>query len=127
MSGLWQSVLETIRIIGNHCGCHQMPERSFFYKGKQFPVCARCTGVIIGQSIALLIGIFKDIPFRRSILCLAIMGSDWGLQEIRIKESTNFRRLITGFLGGFGFYSILVGILKNVLILKNEEKLKMER
>lgn len=55
------------------------------------------------------------------------MGSDWGLQESRIKESTNFRRLITGFLGGFGFYSILVGILKNVLILKNEEKLKMER
>ena len=48
MSGLRQSVLETIRMIGNHSGCHQMPERSFFYKGKQFPVCARCTGVIIG-------------------------------------------------------------------------------
>ena len=61
MSGLRQSVLETIRMIGNHSGCHQMPERSFFYKGKQFPVCARCTGVIIGQSVALIIGIFKDI------------------------------------------------------------------
>ena len=64
MSGLRQSVLETIRMIGNHSGCHQMPERSFFYKGKQFPVCARCTGVIIGQSVALIIGIFKDISFK---------------------------------------------------------------
>lgn len=83
--------------------------------------------MIIGQSVALIIGIFKDISFKKAFLCLAVMGSDWGIQESRIKESTNFRRLITGFLGGFGFYSILVGILKNVLILKNEEKLKMER
>lgn len=119
MSGLRQSVLETIRIIGNYSGCHQMPERSFFYKGKQFPVCARCTGVIIGQSIALLIGIFKDISFKESLLCLAVMGSDWGLQESLIKESTNFRRLITGFLGGFGFYSILVGILKKCVSMNS--------
>ncbi|MBQ3473297.1 MAG: DUF2085 domain-containing protein, partial [Methanobrevibacter sp.] len=24
--------------------CHRMHERSFFIKGHQFPVCARCTG-----------------------------------------------------------------------------------
>ena len=120
MPGLRQSVLETIRMLGNRSGCHQMPERSFFYKGKQFPVCARCTGVIIGQSVALLIGMFKDISFRKTFLCLAIMGVDWGLQEIRIKESTNFRRLITGVLGGFGFYSILVGILKKCIYINSK-------
>lgn len=27
-------------------GCHRRPERSFFYKGRQFPICARCTGGI---------------------------------------------------------------------------------
>ena len=63
--------------------------------------------------------IFKDISFRKAFLCLAVMGSDWGLQESRIKESTNFRRLITGFLGGFGFYSILVGILKKCVSMNS--------
>ncbi|PQL91928.1 DUF2085 domain-containing protein [Apibacter adventoris] len=27
--------------------CHQKPERSFFWKRKQFPLCARCTGIYI--------------------------------------------------------------------------------
>ena len=27
---------------------YRMPERSFFYKGKQFPICARCTGILVG-------------------------------------------------------------------------------
>ncbi|MBS5794738.1 MAG: DUF2085 domain-containing protein [Clostridiales bacterium] len=26
---------------------HQIPERSFFIKGYQMPICARCVGVII--------------------------------------------------------------------------------
>ena len=90
MSGLRQSVLETIRMIGNHSGCHQMPERTFFYKGKQFPVCARCTGVIIGQSVALIIGIFKDISFRKAFLCLAVMGSDWGFRRAGLKNQQIF-------------------------------------
>ena len=38
----WVSLME----YGHKIGCHQMPERSFFYKEYQFPVCARCTGVI---------------------------------------------------------------------------------
>ena len=28
--------------------CHRKPGRSFFWRGKQFPVCARCTGIHIG-------------------------------------------------------------------------------
>jgi len=27
--------------------CHQLPERSFFVDGYQFPVCARCTGLYL--------------------------------------------------------------------------------
>jgi uncharacterized membrane protein len=27
--------------------CHQLPERSFFFDGRQLPVCARCTGLYL--------------------------------------------------------------------------------
>lgn len=37
---------------------------------------------------------------------MTIMGIDWGLQEAEIKESTNRRRLLTGFCGGLGLYSL---------------------
>lgn len=89
-----------------------MPERSFFYKGKQFPVCARCTGVILGQLCAIIIGMTRDISLRVSLILLSAMGIDWGLQEFKVKESTNVRRFVTGLLGGFGFYSALIKIIK---------------
>ena len=93
-----------------------MPERSFFYKGQQFPVCARCTGVTIGQTTALLLAIFKRfLSFPIALFLLLIMGFDWGMQAIHMKESTNFRRLITGFCGGLGLFSMYMKIGKRVI------------
>lgn len=108
MSKLWSSFLEIATIAGNHSGCHQMPERSFFINGRQMPVCARCTGVFIGQCMAI---IFKAArPKDRGVwipaLLLMLMGIDWGIQEFGIKESTNRRRLITGIAGGFGLFRL---------------------
>lgn len=114
MSKLWISLVNFLDEIGESSGCHRLPERSFFYKGHQFPVCARCTGVFFGQCTALIINIFKDIPYKTSIACLSIMGIDWGIQEIGIKESTNQRRLLTGFLGGFGLFNLYCKIFKMV-------------
>jgi len=109
MSKLRQTILETIRIIGNNSGCHQMPERSFFYHGKQFPVCARCTGVFIGQILAIIFSILKfTVKIPVSIFLISIMGLDWFIQEIKIKPSTNIRRLLTGICGGFGVFSIYI-------------------
>jgi uncharacterized membrane protein len=34
--------------------CHQRPERSFFWAGHQFPVCARCTGLYLSGLAGLL-------------------------------------------------------------------------
>ena len=116
MSKLWKSVLDTIYEIGNRSGCHQMPERSFFYKGRQFPVCARCTGVSIGQTTAIILALFKRfLSFPSALFLLLIMGFDWGIQAIHMKESTNSRRLITGFCGGLGLFSMYVKIFKKVV------------
>ncbi|MBR5239873.1 MAG: DUF2085 domain-containing protein [Clostridia bacterium] len=92
---------------GTRMGCHQMSDRSFFIHGYQFPVCARCTGVIIGEILALIAFLFPfDIPFVYSLMLLIPMGIDWGLQYLKICMSDNIRRLLTGILGGFALTNI---------------------
>lgn len=100
--------------MGEYSGCHRMPERSFFYKGYQFPVCARCTGVCIGQFSAVLANFFISIPITVSIFFLIVMGADWGMQTLKIKTSTNYRRLLTGILGGFGLFNIYCLVIKKM-------------
>ncbi|HWT27368.1 MAG TPA: DUF2085 domain-containing protein, partial [Mobilitalea sp.] len=65
---------------GAKTGCHQRPDRSFFIKGYQMPVCARCFGVIIGYIIALP-SIFL-FGFQRvlSIAGCITMLIDWLIQ-----------------------------------------------
>ena len=98
---------------GSKMGCHQMPERSFFIKGHQFPVCARCSGAFLGEVIAVLLILLKiNVNILWAIILLLIMGLDWFLQQINWIESNNIRRLITGILGGFGitytYYNIFI-------------------
>ena len=106
---------------GHRIGCHQMPERSFFISGYQFPVCARCTGVILGEIVAIILILLKiNINKPIAIGLLAIMGIDWFIQYIKILESNNFRRLITGILGGIGltyFYYYLIFYIKELIEL----------
>lgn len=118
MPKLRTSLLEWIRIAGNYSGCHQLPERSFFYKGKQFPVCARCTGVCFGQISALISGLFKvSLNYQLCVALLLVMGADWFMQEINLKKSTNLRRLVTGFMGGFGLFTIYILVLRKIFEL----------
>lgn len=91
---------------GEWLGCHQIPERSFFCAGYQFPVCARCTGVIISSIIATLVFNKKMISLDTAFGMSSIMLADWLIQHYGIKESTNARRLITGLIGGYGCTTI---------------------
>ena len=45
--------------------CHQRPERSFFWEGHQFPVCARCTGLYVSAALGLLGWVSLRITARR--------------------------------------------------------------
>lgn len=100
-------------ILGRASGCHQMPERSFFFRGKQFPICARCTGVYIGELLALLSVKWLRPPLWVVPLFCAVMLVDWGIQALGWQESTNIRRFITGLLCGYGLcYGAVIALVK---------------
>ena len=91
---VWIKLME----FGKKMGCHQIPERSFFFKGYQFPVCGRCTGVIIGEIVTIILFFFRlIIPLYFSIFFMEIMGLDWFIQRINLIKSNNINRCITGF------------------------------
>ncbi|MHB8129786.1 MAG: DUF2085 domain-containing protein [Mobilitalea sp.] len=100
---------------GEKTGCHQRPNRSFFIKGYQMPVCARCTGVILGYLIAIptffLFGFSKVLSVGGSLVLLV----DWLLQAMGVRKSTNKRRLLSGVLGGYGIMSLQLYIIKQVV------------
>ena len=98
--------------LGNRCGCHQREDRSFKIKGWQFPICSRCTGILVGQLLGILIYIFQfRIPIYISGIFLLIMFLDWYIQYKKIRESTNIRRLITGTLAGIAQVAIFIEII----------------
>jgi uncharacterized membrane protein len=91
--------------LGARTGCHQLHERSFFFYDYQFPVCARCTGLFIGQIMGLSLFYFflrfdLKILFILAFISLSFLGIDGILQLKKIYISNNFRRLITGILCG---------------------------
>lgn len=50
------------------------------------------------------------------LLCL-IMFLDWFVQYLKICDSTNIRRLITGIMGGYGLLSFEINGLTQIIIL----------
>ena len=100
------NIYDTVFHIGTLSGCHQMPERSFFFRGKQFPVCARCTGALIGQLIGGVLYFFFKLPILWCLFFALLMFIDWLIQYLDILPSKNYRRLITGVLCGIGLVQI---------------------
>ena len=106
----------TLMRLGAKTGCHQLNERSLFFRGYQFPVCARCTGLFIGQAagIAMLLW-FVNLEIKILLLCtvvsVAALGIDGFFQLRGLWVSTNRRRLITGILCGFFVTGMAIRII----------------
>jgi uncharacterized membrane protein len=98
---IWISLMR----MGSKTGCHQMNDRSFSFKGFQFPICARCTGLLLGQITGFILSFFFIKCDIRFLLCLAVfstllLGADGVGQLKKLWMSTNSRRFITGILCG---------------------------
>ena len=105
--------------------CHRKPDRSFFWKNKQFPVCARCTGIHLGYLTFpfFLFSIFS-LNIWLTILLIIPTYLDGIIQLKYNKESNNYRRLMTGIMGGIGTMSLIsiVGKYIGDLILNYLQK-----
>ena len=88
-------------------GCHQMPERSFFFFGYQCPVCARCLGIILGELLSIPLWFLVPPSALSSFLFLLPMAADGIIQYKTSYTSTNFRRVTSGTLFGIGFFTLL--------------------
>ena len=97
--------------------CHQLPERSFYYKSKKFPVCARCTGILLGYCTIPLfyLGII-EIPILFIILLNIPILIDSISQYLGLRESNNTLRLITGILSGFACSALVIIIINTILL-----------
>jgi len=91
----------------NLVACHRKPERSFFYKGRQFPLCARCTGIYLGFLIMpfTLFNIVQ-LSFLVSLLITLPALFDGLIQSQTKYLSNNYLRLITGILAGIGLIGL---------------------
>lgn len=99
-------------------GCHCRADRSFFYKNKQFPICARCTGELIGIIISIPMIILNGVFSIKLTLLMTIPIIIDGFLQLKTKyESNNIKRLITGILFGLIFFSLIYNI--NDLTIKS--------
>ncbi len=83
--------------------CHRLPARTIHIKGRPFPVCARCMGILLGfTGIPLLLAGKVVLPLWLGIVCNLPMLVDGFTQQKGWRDSNNLLRLSTGLLSGMG-------------------------
>lgn len=89
-------------------GCHRRPDRSFYINGEQMPICARCTGELIGMIVAVLSCFFYRPSITVTLILMVPMLIDGFAQLLTSYESNNIKRVITGFLFGYALVMLFV-------------------
>lgn len=105
---------------GNAPLCNLRPERAFRFGSFTLPLCARCTGLIIGTTVFLACLYTNNIITISASFAISLtvpMIIDWFIQRIGLLLSTNTRRFITGLLFGFGISYFVIYITNNVLVI----------
>ncbi|MCL2680593.1 MAG: DUF2085 domain-containing protein [Coriobacteriia bacterium] len=90
-----------------HGLCHQLPARSYDFGGVTWAVCARCSGIYVGLTFALiaLLLVYKGkqrhglMPWYYLLFLaggLLFMGADGLSSYLYLRETTNLLRWVTG-------------------------------
>ena len=108
---IWMKLMK----VGSRLGCHQRADRSFSVGHYQFPVCARCTGILISTFIAYITFFKRRISVSKCVCMMMPLAIDGTLQYLGLYESNNKRRFITGLLWGFGCTYIRLNFYKHII------------
>jgi len=112
--------------------CHRITERSFVINGRQFPLCARCTGMYLGAFLVFLImwlagrlrwSLLPPFPILLTLVAfVGLMGID-GVNSYlhffpnapHVYEPRNWLRLVTGMGTGLAMGLITLPTLSQTL------------
>jgi len=112
--------------------CHRITERSFMINGRQFPLCARCTGMYLGAFLVFLVlwlagrlrwSLLPPFPILLTLIgFVGLMGID-GVNSYlhffpnapHIYEPRNWLRLLTGMGTGLAMGLITLPTLAQTL------------
>lgn len=72
--------------------CHQRADRSFVFRRRQVPLCARCLGLLFGVT---LVPLYCTDP-RLATALIVVMLLDGCTQALHLRESRNWLRFLTG-------------------------------
>ncbi|MEH7011676.1 DUF2085 domain-containing protein [Neobacillus niacini] len=96
--------------------CHRMKSRSLTIKGYTLPLCARCTGILLGYLFfPILIVVNLNLSLWLGILLNIPMVLDGWTQKKKLRKSNNPLRLSTGIISGFGQSIIIVSISQIII------------
>ena len=108
--------------------CHRITERSFTIAGRQFSLCARCTGMYLGVMITfIVVGLagrlrWGDLPPLRVLLLLIVFVGVMGFDGINsymhffpnlphLYTPRNWLRLLTGMGTGLAMGLVIIPML----------------
>jgi len=94
-------VAKAVYYIGD-VNCHQMSHRSYSYNDNQMPFCTRDVGIFAGLAIGFTYALGRRIELTLPMILLSLIpiGIDGTVQLLTDYESTNTKRVITGFIAG---------------------------
>jgi uncharacterized membrane protein len=125
------SVLGKADMVG-YAICHRIPERSFFFDGRQLPLCARCTGTFLGAVLGLTAMLLygrrraSQLPSVPVLAMLVLFTGVWGFDGLNsyltffpgaphLYEPRNWLRLTTGLLNGLSLVIFIFPIFNFTL------------
>lgn len=112
--------------------CHQIPMRSFFFDGRQMPLCARCSGQFLGAlfGMGLLLALRRGrtglLPPTAITLTLVVFFAIWAFDGLNsyltlfpgaphLYEPSNLLRVTTGALQGVALISLALPFFNSTL------------